>query len=181
MILLKSISTHQNFFLVKIKSSPVSISYKPMKKHWDIWFWNVLLFSTLPNGQPRGVIVRFWVYLNNIGQLTQNCLTVCASWLPGSPTGDLQVVGMSLVVGLLYIYEVWMSFWLKLTGVGHVRARNRGLAESGLLPLATHPLEQGCPFFVMFYSFCVETVYLYFALDLSSIIKKNHFFYFPSF
>ena len=28
-----------------------------MKKHWDIWFWNVLLFSTLPNGQPRGVIV----------------------------------------------------------------------------------------------------------------------------
>ena len=146
MILLKSISTHQNFFLVKIKSSPVSISYKPMKKHWDIWFWNVLLFSTLPNGQPRGVIVRFWVYLNNIGQLTQNCLTVCASWLPGSPTGDLQVVGMSLVVGLLYIYEVWMSFWLKLTGVGHVRARNRGLAESGFLPLATHPLKQGYPF-----------------------------------
>ena len=37
-----------------------------MKKHWVIWFWNVLLFSTLPNGQPRGVIVRFWVYLNNI-------------------------------------------------------------------------------------------------------------------
>ena len=74
-----------------------------MKKHWDLWFWNDLLFSTLPNGQPRGVIVRFWVYLNNIGQLTQNCLTVCASWLPGSPTGGLQVVGMSLVVGLLYI------------------------------------------------------------------------------
>ena len=150
-----------------------------MKKHWAIWFWNVLLFSTLPNGQPRGVIVRFSVYLNNIGQLTQNCLTVCASWLPGSPTGDLQVVGMSLVVGLLYIYEVWMSFWLKLTGVGHVRARNRGLAESGFLPLATHPLKQGSPFYYVLF-FCVETVYLYFAPDLSSIIKKS-FFYFPSF
>ena len=31
----------------------------------------------------------------------------------------------------------------------------------------------------MFYSFCVETVYLYFALDLSSIIKKIIFFTFP--
>ena len=25
-----------------------------MKKHWAIWFWNVLLFSTLPNGHPPG-------------------------------------------------------------------------------------------------------------------------------
>ena len=143
-----------------------------MKKQRDIWFWNVLLFSILPNRQPRGVIVRFWVYLNNIGQLTQNCLTVCASWLPGSPTGGLQAFGMLLVFGFLYICVVWMSFWCKLTWVGHVRARNRGLAESGFLPLATHPLKQGCPFFVMFYSFCVETVYLYFALDLSSIIEN---------
>ena len=36
------------FFFAKKDFLSVSIYQKPLKKHWDIWFWELLQFSTLP-------------------------------------------------------------------------------------------------------------------------------------
>ena len=36
------------FFFAKKDFPSVSIHQKPLKKHWDIWFWELLQFSTLP-------------------------------------------------------------------------------------------------------------------------------------
>ena len=56
------------FFFAKKDFPSVSIHQKPLKKHWDIWFWELLQFSTLPNHQgPTGrffyirrVCVGYW-------------------------------------------------------------------------------------------------------------------------
>ena len=39
------------FFFAKKKIPSVSIHQKPLKKHWDIWFCEILQFSTLPTEQ----------------------------------------------------------------------------------------------------------------------------------
>ena len=44
-----SISIHWKYFFCKQKIPSVSIHQKPLKKHWDIWFWELLQFSTLPS------------------------------------------------------------------------------------------------------------------------------------
>ena len=50
-----------------------------MKKHWAIWFWNVLLFSTLPNihqtcSELTSSIVRHHSLLGVLGQHQHKCL-----------------------------------------------------------------------------------------------------------
>ena len=42
----------ENIFFGKKNFASVSIPQKPLKTHWDIWFWEVLQFSTLPITHP---------------------------------------------------------------------------------------------------------------------------------
>ena len=44
------------FFFAKKKIPSVSIYQKPLKKHWAIWFWELLQFSTLP------IIYAAWLH-----------------------------------------------------------------------------------------------------------------------
>ena len=43
----------ENIFFCKKNFLSFSIHQKPLKKHWDIWFWELLQFSTLPRQVNR--------------------------------------------------------------------------------------------------------------------------------
>ena len=55
-----SISTHRKYFFLQKKNSLSFYISKTIEKHWDIWFWELLQFSTLPTVHWKYTTVQEW-------------------------------------------------------------------------------------------------------------------------
>ena len=157
-------------------------------KKWQQWGmswpfnWGALkqyhldLLLRLPSESPLESLYKedcWQLYCHNLAlnfvviiivHYTQSYLTVCVSWSPGSPAGDLcsnddnidwLIIWMTKMMTVMMLMLVAMMMRVILmvlnandnvgvlrTCVWQVWAWKRGLAERGLLPLSAHPLKQ---------------------------------------